>query len=383
VRGIRVLDMTRVLAGPWATQMMADQGAEVIKVESPQGDETRRFEPRVGDDATYFQSLNRNKRSIVLDLKTASGRAVLQRLAASSDVVVENFRPGVAARVGLEWPTLHASFPRLVYVAIHAFGDGESEGTDRAGYDLVLQAMGGAASFTGFPDSPPVRSGLPVADLLSGLYATQAALLGLLEVERTGRGQKIVVNMLQAQAAALTYQASRYVLTGEEEAPRGSAHRGLVPYNLYPCSGGHIAIACGNDGMWQRLREAVRMEDRVQWRTNAGRVDDREALEQALCSAVAEVAVSELDARLCAAGVAAGPVLTIGQVLGHEAVSHVALRHPRLGEFQLPAPVLQTASTRAEHRCAPELGEHRDALLNELGYGQDSLDELERQGAFG
>jgi len=375
--------MTRVLAGPWATQMMADQGAEVIKVESPSGDETRRFEPRVGEDATYFQSLNRNKRSIALNLKTASGRSVLQRLVASSDVVVENFRPGVAARLGLDWPELHRASPRLVYVAIHAFGDGESSASNRAGYDLVLQAMGGAASFTGFPGNPPVRSGLPVADLLSGLYATQAALLGLLEVERSGRGQKIVVNMLQAQAAALTYQASRYVLTGEEEVQRGSAHRGLVPYNMYPCRGGHIAIACGNDGMWQRIREAVGLEDCANWRTNAGRVSDREALEAALCSAVENVPVKDLDLRLCAAGVAAGPVLSIGEVLRHDAVSHVALRHPRLGVFEMPAPVLNTATTRPEHQCAPELGEHKDTLLRELGYCEDSLAELERQGAFG
>ncbi|MBA2321034.1 MAG: CoA transferase, partial [Deltaproteobacteria bacterium] len=268
MNGTRILDFSRVLAGPWATQMLADQGAEVIKVEPPGGDETRAFAPLVDGVSTYFLSANRNKRSIELDLHNPVGRSAALALAGRADVVVENFRPGVMARLGLSWETLSALNPRLVYVAIHAFGEeGGEEWVKRPGYDLVLQAMGGAMSFTGFPGSPPIRAGAPVADLFAGLHAVQAVLLGLLDRERTGKGTKTVVNMMQVQLGALVYHATRHAVTGEAEGPRGNAHRGLVPYDIYPCADGWIALACGNDGIWRRLVAALDLAAPRAWST--------------------------------------------------------------------------------------------------------------------
>lgn len=383
MHGIRILDLTRVLAGPWATQQLADQGAEVVKVEPPGGDETRRFGPIVGGVSTYFTALNRNKRSIVLDLRTESGQGVGRRLAARSDVLVENFRPGVAARLGLGWETLRALNPRLVYVAIHAFGDdGDPAWTQRAGYDLVLQAMGGAMSAeegTG----RPLRAGAPVADLNAAQLCVQAVLMGLLHRERTGEGQKIVVNMMQAQAAALTYLATRYTLAGDGEVQRGNAHRGLVPYDLYRCQDGWLAIACGNDGIWQRLRQALGVPDREDWRTNLGRVQARAAVDGAIEDVLAGLTVAAAEARLAAAGVPTGPVLDVAGALAHPQVRTVDVVDPELGALTLPAPPLQTATTRDQHQAPPRLDADRERILEELGYTGPEVQALVTAGAFG
>lgn len=382
--GIRILDLSRVLAGPWATQQLADQGAHVIKVEPPGGDETRRFGPLVDGASTYFAAVNRDKRSIVLDLQTEAGREVARRLAQRCDVLVENYRPGVAERLGLAFEDLRRLNPRLVYVAIHAFGaEGDPAWTSRAGYDLVLQAMGGAASFTGFPGSPPLRAGIPAADLNAAQLCVQAVLMGLLHRERTGEGQKIVVNMMQAQVAALTYLASRYTVAGELETPRGNQHRGLAPYDLYPCADGWLAVACGNDAIWQRLREALGLPDRDVWQTNTGRVADREALDGALREALGALSVAEADRRLSGAGVPVGPVLDTAEALAHPAVRRVRVDDPVWGQVELPGPSFTTATTRSAHRAAPALGADRDAVLEELGYEPTDVERLTEAGAFG
>lgn len=382
--GIRVLDLSRVLAGPWATQQLADQGADVVKVEPPGGDETRRFGPVVDGVSTYYAAVNRNKRSIVLDLGTEAGREVVRRLAARSDVLVENYRPGVAERLGVGFEALRRLNPRLVYVAIHAFGaDGDPAWTSRAGYDLVLQAMGGVASLTGFPGSPPVRAGIPAADLHAAQLCVQAVLMGLLHRERTGEGQKIVVNMMQAQVAALTYLATRYTMAGELEAPRGNQHRGLAPYDLYRCADGWLAVACGNDAIWQRLRAALDLPDREAWRTNAGRVADREALDAAIARALGGRTVADADRLLAEAAVPVGPVLDTAGALAHPQVRSVRVEDPVLGPVELPGPSLATATTRERHVAAPALGADRDRVLMELGYGPEEVERLAGAGAFG
>lgn len=382
--GIRILDLSRVLAGPWATQQLADQGADVIKVEPPGGDETRRFGPVVDGVSTYYAALNRNKRSIELDLRTDAGREVALRLAERCDVVVENYRPGVAERLGVGFEALRQRNPRLIYVAIHAFGaEGDPAWVSRAGYDLVLQAMGGAASFTGFPGSPPLRAGIPAADLNAAHLCVQAVLLGLLHRERTGEGQKIVVNMMQAQVAALTYLASRYTMAGEVETPRGNQHRGLAPYDLYRCADGWLAVACGNDAIWQRIREALHLPDHEAWRTNAGRVAHREALDAALAKALGKLTVAEADRRLARAAVPAGPVLDTAGALAHPQVQRVRVDDPVLGTVELPGPAITTATTRTSHRAAPHLGDDSDSVLAELGYTPADLERLAAAGAFG
>jgi crotonobetainyl-CoA:carnitine CoA-transferase CaiB-like acyl-CoA transferase len=372
-----------VLAGPWAAQHLADQGADVLKIEPPGGDETRAFAPIVAGVSTYFVSCNRNKRSIVLDLRTDAGREVAHDLVAGADVVLHNWRPGVAERLGMGWDTLKALRPQLVCVSISAFGSDSGEWAGRAGYDLVLQAMGGAMSFTGPPGAPPIRAGTPIADLVAGLLATQAVLQGLLHRAQTGEGQWIEVDMMQAQAACLVYHFSRYTVTGEREQQRGNAHRGLVPYDVYRCADGWIAIACGNDGLWQKLRTELGLPDREDWRTNAGRVAARSAVDDAVTGALAAVAVADADRRLAAAGVPVGRVLDVAGVAAHPAVERVTVAHEVLGDLALAGPALRTATTREHHRPPPALGADRDAVLAELGYDHERITALAAAGAFG
>jgi crotonobetainyl-CoA:carnitine CoA-transferase CaiB-like acyl-CoA transferase len=381
--GTRIIDLTRVLAGPWATQQLADQGAEVIKVEAPGGDESRRFEPVVEGRSTYFMALNRNKRSIVLDLKTDAGREILSRMAASADVLVENFRPGVAESLGLTWAELSAKNPRLIYVAIRAFGESDPVWRSRPGYDLVLQSVGGAASFNGHPGSPPVRAGLPAADLFTGYETVKAVLLALLHRERTGEAQRVVVNMLQTQGAALVYHASRCAITGESEIKRGNAHRGLMPYDLYPCRDGWLAVACGNDGMWQRLRRALDLADRPEWRTNRGRLANRQVLDGQLREVMALLTVSEADQRLSDAQVPSGPVHDVAGTLQHPALRRIKIDDAVLGDVSLPGPALALLATRDRHEAPPALAADRDDVLADLGYAAEQIDVLLARGAFG
>lgn len=383
MNGVRVLDFSRVLAGPWAAQHLADQGADVVKIEPPGGDETRAFAPIVDGESTYFLSCNRNKRSIVLDLRAPAGREVALRLVDTADVLLHNWRPGVAERLGLAWDDVRARNARLVYVGISAFGEEHPEWSRRAGYDLVLQAMGGAMSFTGFPGGAPVRAGTPIADLVTGLLAVQAVLHGLLQRERTGEGQRVDVDMMQAQAACLAYHYSRFTVTGEAETARGNAHKGLVPYDVFRCADGWLALACGNDGLWQRLRAALGLEDREAWRTNLGRVADREGVDRAVSGALATRTVADADRVLSDAGVPVGPVLDVAGVARHPSVREVAVDHPVLGEVRLAGPTLRTATTRASHAPPPALGADRDAILRGLGYDAATLRRLADEGAFG
>lgn len=382
MKGIRILDLTRVLAGPWATQHLADQGAEVIKVEPPGGDETRQFGPLVGGESTYVLSANRNKRAIVLDLKREAGREVLDTLLDWCDVAVENFRPGVAERLGLDWDRLHARWPRLVYVAIHAFGDEVPGWSERPGYDLLLQHMGGATSLTGWPDSPPTKHPASIADLITGLYASQAILHGLLQREWTGEGQKIVVNMMQAQATCLTYHASRWAVSGELDHQRGNAHAGIVPYDVFPCRGGWVVIACANDSTWARLRDLLDLPDHPEWRSNAGRVADRDEITRRITQALSAWSPDEADAHLAEARVPAGPVLSPDQALSHPAVELIEVDHPRFGLLRLPGPAFRTRTTRTEHRAPPDAGADLASVLTDLGLGADR-ERLAREGAFG
>ncbi|MEQ1503088.1 MAG: CoA transferase [Myxococcota bacterium] len=395
--GIRIVDFSRVLAGPWASQHLADQGAEVWKVEPPGGDETRAFGPfwsgsparplGAGDpggastdaESTYFLSCNRNKASIVLDLQTDAGREAARDLVRSADVVLHNWRPGVDRKLGMDWDTVRAIAPRVVYVAISAFGSDDP----RAGYDLVLQAMGGAMSFTGFPGQPPIRAGTPIADLVTGLLAVQAVLHGLLDRHRTGEGQRIEVNMMQAQAACLVYHLSRYTVTGEAETRRGNAHRGLVPYDVYRCADGWLAVACGNDGLWTRLRLALGLPDEPAWATNPGRVAARDAVDAAVSGALAGWTTADADRALTEAGVPVGVVLDVAGVAAHPAVRSVTVDHPAIGPVTLAGPTLRTATTRVDHTPPPRLGGDRDAILGAVGYDAVRIRDLRARGAFG
>lgn len=367
MNGIRILDLSRVLAGPWATMHLADQGAEVIKVEPPGGDDTRAFGPHVAGVSTYYLAANRNKRSIELDLRAEADRRVLRRLAARCDAVIQNWRPGVAERLGCGWEQLRALKPDLVYVCVHAFGDA-AEGPaaawrDRPGYDLVLQAAGGAMAITGHPGAPPTKCGTSIADLTAGLFAVQAVLVGLLHRERTGEGQRIVVNMMQTQAHALAYHATRHAVTGQEDVQRGNSHAGLAPYDVYRCADGWLAVAAGNDAIFDRLCRALDVDREPEWATNAGRVADRARLDARVGAALAPRTVANADALLAAVGVPAGPVLRPSEALAHPAVESVSVHHPELGPLSMLAPALRTLTTREHHLPPPALDADRAAVL--------------------
>ena len=383
MKALRILDLTRVLAGPWAVQHLADQGAQVIKVESPSGDETRGFGPIVDGRSTYFLAANRNKRSIALDLKTAAGREVLDRLIQWADVLVQNFRPGVAERLGFGWDEVRARRPDLVYVAIHAFGDEDPEWSSRPGYDLLLQHMGGAPAMTGFPGDPPLKHPASNADALTGLFTTQAILQGVLHREWTGEGQKIVVNMMQVQAACLVYHASRYAVTGEVGRQRGNSHAGIVPYDVVRCADGWLVVACANDATWQRLRACLDLPDRPEWRVNTDRVQDRETLMGHLGAALSRLTVAQAETLLRDARVPAGPVQTPDEALMHPAVERISVDHDHFGTIELPGPAFRTVTTREHHDAPPALAAHRDPVLDELGFDADARTRLGDDGAFG
>jgi len=383
MQGLRILDISRVLAGPWAVQHLADQGAHVIKVEPPGGDETRHFGPLVDGESTYFLAANRNKHAITLDLKTDAGREVLERLVPTVDVFIENFRPGVLARLGFPRERLRALNPRLVSVSISAFGDDTPGWSERPGYDLLLQHMGGQTAMTGFPESPPLKHPTSIADQVAGLYAVQAILTGLLQRERTGQGQHITVNMLQAQAAGLAYHASRYAVSGQVGQQRGNSHAGIVPYDVFRCSDGWFVIACANDPTWHRLRGLLDLDDVPAWRTNTQRVSHRDDVTRAIQAVLDGWTVDQADERFRQARVPGGPVLTPDQTLAHPAVERITVEHPRFGTLELPGPAIRTQTTRTEHRCPPDLGADRDGILQELGLDAEAIAALQARGAFG
>jgi len=290
--GVRVADFTRVLTGPFCTMLLADLGADVIKIEPPGGDDTRAWGPPFqqsgqGRESSYFLSVNRGKRSVQLDLKTPDGLDAARAVIGSADILVENFRPGTLDRFGLGWDALHALHPRLIYGAVSGFGQ-SGPYRDRAGYDVIAQGMGGLMSYNGEEGRPPVRVGVAVADVFAGSLITQALLAALYAREKTGRGQRVDVNLLEGVIALGTSQVSRYLAAGEIPAPMGNDHRSIVPYGTYPCGDGFINVAVGNDSLWRRFCAALDLPDLAsdaRLESNEGRVAHREELNAALNAA--------------------------------------------------------------------------------------------------
>ncbi len=353
-----------MLAGPWATQTLGDQGFDVVKVEALTGDETRSFHPLVHGNSVYFACTNRNKRSIAIDLRASAGQAVARRLIESADVVIENFRPGVMERFGLG-ATLRGS--RQVWVSISAFG----HDNNGAGYDLVLQSVGGITTLTG---DPPAKAGPSISDLATAQVAVQAVLFGLLERERSGVGRYVDLSMLDVQHALLAYYASASLNAGAAPPPPSNAHPSIAPYNLYRCADGWLAICCANDGLWHRLREALGLPDPEEWHSLAGRVADREQLDAAINGRLGGDSVARWERRLTAAGVPCGPALSVAASLAHPFARQI-----EVGGWRLPAPPLGLQASRPP----PRLGEHTDEVLEELGFGAKEVAELRRVGAVG
>jgi len=348
LHGITIVDLSRVLSGPYCTMMAGDMGARVIKVEHPvQGDDTRAWGPPfVGDLSAYYLSINRNKEHAAIDFKTTEGRASLDTLIAGADVLVENFRPGTLERIGLGYADLSRRHPSLIYVSISGFGQ-TGPRRDEAGYDAVAQAESGLMSITGHADSEAVRLGVAIADLAAGMYAFQGLLLALIARGRDGRGQRVDVSLLDAATSLLTYQAGRYFATGVSPGRSGNRHMTIAPYDTFDVADGVLVLAVGNDAQWQRLcrvlvLDGLQADERFV--TNAGRVTHYDVLRPALSAALASRTREPLLADLRTAGVPAGAVRSVAealadpQILAREMVTTVL--HPTIGPLaQLGIPV--------------------------------------------
>ena len=401
LKGIRVLDLSRILAGPWSTQLLADFGADVIKVERPgAGDDTRGWGPPFvtrGDggqtpESAYFLAANRGKRSLTVDIGTPQGRDVVQSLARSADVFIENYKTGDMARYGLDYETLSALNPRIVYCSITGFGQ-TGPYRHRPGYDFVIQAMGGLMSITGKPsDEPgggPMKCGVPVADMMTGMYSTAAILAALHERGSSGKGQYIDMSLLDVQVAWLANQASNYLVSGAAPKAYGNAHPNLSPYQTFPASDGDIIIAVGNDRQFQALcaalgADGLAADARLQ--KNSGRLENRRALVDALDALTRRHTKQWLLETLTAAGVPVGPVNSIPEALGDEHVRsrgmRVSLRHSCGVDVPLIGNPVKFSRSHVEYRRAPPaLGEHTGEILaQELGWAEDEVRQARAAG---
>jgi crotonobetainyl-CoA:carnitine CoA-transferase CaiB-like acyl-CoA transferase len=391
--GIRVVDFTRVVAGPYSTMLLGDLGAEVIKVERPgTGDDCRAWGPPfVGDDSAYFLGINRNKKSVALDLASEDGRRIARELVMESDVVVESFRPGVMDRFGLGYEELHAERRGLVYCSISAFGQ-DGPYRDRAGYDVMVSALGGLIGITGTPDGEPIKTGVALLDVATGLYAVQGILAALFHRERTGEGQRVDASLLSTQLSILINAASAYLLAGQVMQPQGSAHTSIVPYQAFNAADGYVMVGAANDKLFGLLAaEFGHPEWTVDPRfsSNGARVAHREELVPLINEALRSDTVANWVERLAGVGVAVAPVNRMDQVFADPQVQHVGqvvtVEHPTLGEVQQVGSALRLGVTPPEvNTPPPRLGEHTTEVLAELlGRDQQELKRLSDTGAIG
>ena len=374
LHGVRVIDMTRVLAGPFCTMSLGDMGAEVIKVEEPgRGDDTRGWPPFVHGEATYFLSVNRNKKSLTLDLKAPDGQEILRRLLASADVVVENFRPGTMERLGFGYETLKRANPRLIYCSISGFGESGPE-AHRPGYDLIVQGESGVMDITGFPDGPPVKVGNSIGDLVAGMAAAQGITLALLSRSQTGKGQKVEIGMLDVMASLLTYQAGLYWNAGGRPARRGNEHPSIVPYEVFKAQDVYITLGVANNSLWDRTCKALDRPDLIKdprFDTEANRVTNRKVLVPLLNEILGARPADEWLARLDKAGVPAGRIKSVAEVCESAHLRArgmmVSLAHPKAGSIRVMGVPVRLHDTPGGAQAAPPLlGQHTDEVLTNL-----------------
>ncbi|MDO5102507.1 MAG: CaiB/BaiF CoA-transferase family protein [Lautropia sp.] len=400
---VRVLDLSRVLAGPWAGQMLADMGADVIKVERPgSGDDTRGWGPPwLKDDqgaetsvAAYYLCANRNKRSITIDMTKPEGQALIRRLAAESDVVLENFKVGGLKQYGLDYESLKAVNPRLVYCSITGFGQ-DGPYASRAGYDFLIQGLGGLMSVTGRPDGEegggPMKVGVALVDILTGLYATNAVLGALAWRERSGEGQHIDMALLDVQVACLANQAMNYLATNNNPKRLGNSHPNIVPYQDFPTADGYMILAIGNDGQFARFCEvagAPELAADARFATNRARVENRAVLVPMLKKLTVARNTADWIQALEAKAVPCGPINTLADVFADPQVQargmQVTMPHPVAGQVPLVASPMRFSATPVDYRLAPPmLGEHTEEILaGTLGMSGDEIARLREVGAI-
>ena len=390
LEGILVIDLSRVLAGPYCTMLLADYGAEVLKIEQPGlGDGTRQWGPPwVKDQSAYFLSVNRNKKSLTLNLKTAEGQRILKQLAAEADVVIENFKPGTTGRMGIDYETLAADNPGLIYCSITGYGQ-TGPYRDRPGYDFMIQVQGGIMSLNGPPDGDPYKVGVAIVDITAGLFASSAILAALHERTNSGRGQYIDVALLDTQVAWLANVAHNYFATGQPPGRYGNAHANIVPYEVFPTSDGHLALAIGTDGQYRRFCEIADrpdLWDDERFQSNAGRVENRAELVSLLQDVCRQRPTDTWIELLVGAGVPSGPINDIPAVLADPQVQARQMvqevDHATAGRIQMLGPVARLSRTPAAIRQAPPaLGADTEQILaRRLGYAPGAIEALKREG---
>jgi crotonobetainyl-CoA:carnitine CoA-transferase CaiB-like acyl-CoA transferase len=361
--GLKVVELARILAGPWAGQILADLGADVVKVESPQGDDTRRWGPPFvanGDgteDAAYFHATNRNKRSVTADFRTPEGKALVLELVRDADVVIENFKVGDLAHYGLDYASLKATHPRLVYCSITGFGQ-DGPYARRPGYDFIVQGMSGIMDLSGRADGPPTKIGVAYADIMTGLYAVIAIQAALHQRDKTGGGQYIDLALFDTMVGTLANQAMNYLVSGESPRRIGMSHPNIVPYDGYETADGWVIVAIGNDSQFERFADLVDLPANPAWATNAGRVADREALHAAIAGQLADWERDALLADLEEQGIPAGPINTVGQALSDPQIAARAMVLDLGGGLKgLRTPIRFSDCELAPAKRAPILGE--------------------------
>jgi crotonobetainyl-CoA:carnitine CoA-transferase CaiB-like acyl-CoA transferase len=374
LEGLKVVELARILAGPWAGQTLADLGADVVKVEAPEGDDTRRWGPpfvtRAGDrSAAYFHACNRGKRSVVADFRTPEGQEAVRRLVRGADVLIENFKVGGLAKYGLDWESLREVNPRLVYCSITGFGQ-TGPYAARAGYDYIIQGMAGLMSVTGAPEGQPQKVGVAVTDIFTGVYAATAILAALRQRDATGQGQHIDMALMDVAVSVMANQAMNYLVTGTAPARLGNAHPNLAPYQVFDCSDGWLIVATGNDGQYRRLCRLLGLDELAEhpdFLTNADRVERREALSARLSEATRRMAKADLLAACEAEGVPAGPINDMAEVFADPQVAHRGLRLDLEGVPGVRSPFVFGGADLRLDRPAPGLGEHGDENGDEDG----------------
>lgn len=378
------------MAGPYCAMLLADMGARVIKVEPPAGDSTRAMAGSRGSDSAAFNAVNRGKLGMVVDLSKDKGRAVFTQLARGADIVVENYRPGVMARLGLDYATLSAENPRLIYASISGHGQ-TGPWAQKGGFDLIAQGLSGIMSVTGLPGGQPVKAGLPLTDLGAGLFALVGILAALHHRTQSGRGQHVDTSLVDAGLAMSVWEVTDYVTTGQVPGPIGSAHRLTAPYQAFQCADGHITIGAANDRNFVKLTTVLGHPEwsaDARFTTNTVRVRNRVALAALIDAVTATAPRADWLERLDAAGVPCGPILNYEEALATpQAIARemtTEVDHPILGRLRtMGTPIKMSETPLDPHRRAPMLGEHTDEVLASAGYSSDELEQLRYSGAIG
>lgn len=381
---VRVVDLSRVLAGPIATMVLGDLGADIIKIEPPQGDETRTWTPMVDGESAYYLSANRNKRSIVIDLKREEGREIIYKLVKTSDVVIENFRPGVPESLKIDYNSLKNIKPDIIYCSIKGFGSKSSYAT-RPAYDLLLQAMSGLMASTGEEGRPPVRVAFALYDIIAGLIASVSIVAALYDRTLSGKGRYIEVSLYDSSIFAMSYIAMIYLMTGKMPKKMGSAHPSIVPYQTFECGDGkHLAVAVTNERFWENFCKALRLEELIadpRFKSNPDRVKNRQELIEMLSKKFKEKSRSEWIKLFEEYGVPYGPVYTLDEVFNdpHVVASGIVgeVKHPTLGMIkQLLYPALIDNVRPKPRKAPPRMGEDAISILKELGYSDADIEKL-------